>query len=516
MRVRAAARASRAPREALALWRGRARSPTSPTSRSPPPEIRRLDELRLRAAELAIDADLAAGRHAEVIGELDALVAAHPLRERLHAQRMLALYRAGRQSEALDAYRAARAALVEQIGVEPGAELQRAARRRSSRTTRRSTSPAAAEPQPVDRRAAAAPAALPSALVAAAALVLAGVTRVRRDPRRSSPTASPGIDENAVGLIDPDGGRITAQYRRRPQPRRGRPPAAARSGSPTRLDGTVSRIDRERDQVVTIDGRRRAGGARVRRRARCGWPTATGASVAQVDPGAEQGRAADRGRQRAARAGAVAAGALWVASGVDGAVHRIDLGRAHASAPDPARREPDRDRRRRRRALGGERGGRHRDAHRAADRAASSRAIPVGNGPSALAVGEGAVWVVNRPDGTLSRIDPRRTRCRGRSAVGRDPTAVAVGDGAVWVAGGEERHRRPRRSRTARAWSSGSGPAAARRRSRSRAGRCGRPRSPRGRRIAAARCACTRADPGAASRSTGCTRTATARHVDAG
>ena len=112
------------PREALALWRG---EPLADLADEPfaAAEIRRLEELRLRATEMAIDADLAAGRHAELIGELDALVAEHPLRERLHAQRMLALYRAGRQSEALEAYRTARAGLVEQIGVEPGAELQR-------------------------------------------------------------------------------------------------------------------------------------------------------------------------------------------------------------------------------------------------------------------------------------------------------------------------------------------------------------------------------------------------------
>jgi Bacterial transcriptional activator domain/AAA ATPase domain len=81
--------------------------------------------LRLTAIELAIDRDLAAGRHREVVGELETLVAQEPLRERLHAQRMLALYRCGRQSDALDAYRRARRALVEAIGVEPGPELRR-------------------------------------------------------------------------------------------------------------------------------------------------------------------------------------------------------------------------------------------------------------------------------------------------------------------------------------------------------------------------------------------------------
>ena len=88
-------------------------------------EIRRLEELRETAAELAIEADLAAGRHHEVVGEIEALLAENPLRERLHAQRMLALYRCGRQAEALEAYRHARRTLVEEIGVEPGPELRR-------------------------------------------------------------------------------------------------------------------------------------------------------------------------------------------------------------------------------------------------------------------------------------------------------------------------------------------------------------------------------------------------------
>jgi WD40 repeat protein/DNA-binding SARP family transcriptional activator len=113
-----------APREALSLWRG---SPLDDVSGEPfaAPEIRRLQELRLSALEQAIDADLEAGRHSEVVGELDVLVAEEPLRERLHAQRMLALYRSRRQADALAAYREARSALVEQVGVEPGPELRR-------------------------------------------------------------------------------------------------------------------------------------------------------------------------------------------------------------------------------------------------------------------------------------------------------------------------------------------------------------------------------------------------------
>jgi WD40 repeat protein/DNA-binding SARP family transcriptional activator len=116
--------ASGSPREALALWRG---PPLDDVATEPfaALEIRRLEELRLTAAEQAIERDLAAGRHAEVVPELDALVAQEPLRERLHGQRMLALYRSGRQADALEAYRRARAALVDAIGVEPGPELRR-------------------------------------------------------------------------------------------------------------------------------------------------------------------------------------------------------------------------------------------------------------------------------------------------------------------------------------------------------------------------------------------------------
>ena len=111
-------------RAALALFRG---DPLADIADEPfaTDEIRRLEELRLTAAELAIDADLAVGRHQELVGEIDGLLAANPLRERLHAQRMLALYRCGRQAEALEAYRQARDTLVEEIGIEPSAELRR-------------------------------------------------------------------------------------------------------------------------------------------------------------------------------------------------------------------------------------------------------------------------------------------------------------------------------------------------------------------------------------------------------
>jgi predicted ATPase/DNA-binding SARP family transcriptional activator len=87
-------------------------------------EAGRLDELRSAVTELRIEARLALGQHAELVGELEALVAEQPLRERLRGQLMLALYRSGRQAEALAAYQAARDALVEELGIEPGPELR--------------------------------------------------------------------------------------------------------------------------------------------------------------------------------------------------------------------------------------------------------------------------------------------------------------------------------------------------------------------------------------------------------
>ena len=123
-RAAAAGEPAGAAREALALFRG---EPLADLADEPFAARRSAGSRSCgcRAAELAIDADLAAGRHEEVVAEIDALLAENPLRERLHAQRMLALYRCGRQAEALEAYREARRTLVEEIGVEPAPELRR-------------------------------------------------------------------------------------------------------------------------------------------------------------------------------------------------------------------------------------------------------------------------------------------------------------------------------------------------------------------------------------------------------
>jgi DNA-binding SARP family transcriptional activator len=110
--------------DALALWRGPALAEFT-FDQFAQSEIRRLEELRLAAVEERIETDLELGRHGDVVGELEALVAEHPLRETLRRHLMLALYRAGRQAEALEAYQDARSRFVDELGIEPGPALRR-------------------------------------------------------------------------------------------------------------------------------------------------------------------------------------------------------------------------------------------------------------------------------------------------------------------------------------------------------------------------------------------------------
>src|SRR5215212_11698728 len=108
---------------ALALWRG---APLADLAYEPfaQAETGRLEELRVAAVEELVEAKLALGRHGEVIGPLEQLVDEHPYRERPRAQLMLALYRADRQADALQAYQDARRQLVDELGIEPGARLR--------------------------------------------------------------------------------------------------------------------------------------------------------------------------------------------------------------------------------------------------------------------------------------------------------------------------------------------------------------------------------------------------------
>ena len=143
-------------REALALWRG---GPLEDLAFEPAlsKDIARLEELRLAVVENRIDADLEAGSHSGMVGELETLIAENPLRERLRGQLILALYRSGRQAEALEVYRETRRVLTEELGLEPSPELRELERAILQQDPALATAPASAdvtgqsEPRPARR-----------------------------------------------------------------------------------------------------------------------------------------------------------------------------------------------------------------------------------------------------------------------------------------------------------------------------------------------------------------------------
>src|SRR5215469_13519198 len=214
-------------RAALRLWRG---EPLADLAGEPfaQVEIGWLEELRLGAVEDRIEADLALGRHADVAGELETLAAAHPLRERVYGQLMLALYRCGRQAEALEVYRSARRTLVDELGLEPGPALQRL----EQAILRQDTS------LELPIRAAAAPAvpATPArsaprgAWVAAAAVIVAAVVVAGL---LLAPGAAPGVRATLAGANGLVGVDLAA----------GRPVTAARlDGAPEGLSGGANSV----------------------------------------------------------------------------------------------------------------------------------------------------------------------------------------------------------------------------------------------------------------------------------
>ncbi len=171
-------------RAALRLCRG---SPLADLAREPVADTERprLDERRLRAVELLNDAELALGNHEGLLPELEGQIAGDPYRERLRAQHVLALYRAGRQKDALDAYRAARNVLVDELGIDPGPELQELERQ----ILRQDPALAAPEPPAPGRIDLPAP---PTALIGRRLEIAAVTALLRRDDVRLVTLTGPG------------------------------------------------------------------------------------------------------------------------------------------------------------------------------------------------------------------------------------------------------------------------------------------------------------------------------------
>jgi DNA-binding beta-propeller fold protein YncE len=261
-------------RTALALWRG----PPLAEFRDDPfaeREIPRLAELRLEALEERIEAELAKGDGGELVGELEALSAEHPLRERFRRQLMLALYRSGRQAEALEVYRDTRQLLTEQLGLEPSPQLREI-------ELAILTHDPSLRPREIHRPLAWRPRRRHAWLVGAA-LVASAVAAAVAIPLLPSDSSADTVLPNSVAVIDPATGRLVANF-----PVGIGPTAVVVGGDSiwvaNRADRTVSRVDPARRRITQTIG--------------------IGTDVRDV---------------------AVGDGVLWVAGGYDGTISKLDL-----------------------------------------------------------------------------------------------------------------------------------------------------------------------------------------------
>jgi YVTN family beta-propeller protein len=420
-------------RAALGLWRGPPLADFAYESFAQP-EIARLEESRLAALEDRIDAELALGEHARLVGELEALVHEHPLRERFITQLMLAMYRSGRQADALESYRLARRRLVDELGLEPGRELQELERAILAHD------PVLEPPArgngrglgTIDGRGRrgglvlAAGGALLLAVLIGVAVSLAG-----------SGASSVRVAPNSVAAIDTHTNRVVGQASV------GARPSAIVFGSGSLWvanvdDQTISRVDPRTLRTVgaiTVGdpptGMAVAGG-RV-------WvvsavPTATFVSVRHIDPQFDAiARTVRIGEVVPGSPGAVAArgSTLWIAPS-SGELTRVDplTGRI-VSHVDPNAAPTGID-------LGADGAVWATDGEAdnvtRVDRTGFVHSTAVGHGPSGIAVGDGGVWVVDSGDDSVVRIDPNTRAVTTTIPVGHAPVGVALGAGSVWVA----------------------------------------------------------------------------------
>ena len=396
----AARAAGDALREGLELWRGAALADAGTTS-VVAAERSRLEELRLAALEDRIDADLALGRHRAVVPELESLVRVHPLRERLTGQLILALYRSGRQTDALATYRAARGTLVEEAGVEPSSELralERAVLRQdpaldlpasdAGAPQERSASAPAPPPRRRRRSLGAGAVAAGTVLAAAAAWLVASLV---------GGAASGAVPANSVALVDGQRGHVV-----RHAPVGTHPTSIATDANRVWVlnadDQTITRLDRETGMTRTFAIGRTptelaAGGGSV-------WVTIDrGTRLARIDPDtgsidqeiplASAGVPGGGGTTSAGTTIAIDRETVW-AVGPDGRVIRVDARTGHS--------------------LG---------------------VLDVG--ATNVAVGGGQVWVVTRGNRVLL-IDPRGGSVRRSIRVpATGLTAATTGAGSLWV-----------------------------------------------------------------------------------
>ncbi len=426
-------------RRALALWRGPALADVAYESFARI-EAERLEELRLAALEERIAADLARGRDAELVPELEALARSHPFRERLKEQLMLALYRSGRQAEALEVYRQTRRLLADELGIEPSSalqELERGILRHEPELEPPARAPTLLSTA-VSRRGRLLVAAALLAAAAAAALVV-----FTQDG--SAPVV---VRPNSVAVIDPATNRVVAAV---PV---GESPGAIVAGLGSvwvlnRNDFTVSRVDPAKRQVVGVV----TGGVEV-----TGGLEAT--SVALLAAGENALWVGNGGLLRRSERGRPAHAQTIVFPPVDVWTGiATGLGRVWVSSWEPSLLSIDPDRAAIARiatlesanpgtgwssvavglrsvwvSFGAVEADETPRVFRYDPISGDVAILRVEGDPSAIAVGAGAVWVTDSSGGRVLRIRPRPLSVARLIPVGRGPVAVTVGAGAVWTA----------------------------------------------------------------------------------
>jgi YVTN family beta-propeller protein len=426
-------------RAALALWHGPALTDVAdaPFARA---AAKRLADQHLLALQRRIDADLTLGQAQDLVPELEALVASHPYHEPFHRQLMVALYRSGRQSEALDAYRRARGLLVDELGIEPGPDLRRTEQAILRQDPELEQPPKVHQhrpgpPEPAPPGGPPGPAAAfgrrrhrPRALITAGVALAVAATVALPLALRTAAGAS--VPANGVGVLSASGTSVTAGvampsppgslavgggsvwatspaghavYRIDPGTRAITQAIAVGAGAggiayddgdvwvANALDGTVSRIDGTAGQVVQTIG---AGSEPTGVAAGLGavWVTdPVGSAIYRIDPSSGD-LTRTIGLASPPYGIAVGAGSLWVTSPSAGTVTRID----------PVAGQP-------------------------------VQTIAVGADPAAIAYGFGSVWVANKLDSTVSRIDSGAGAVAETIPVGNGPAALAVASTGLWV-----------------------------------------------------------------------------------
>ena len=388
--------------DGLGLWRGEPLAEFADQAFAAA-ELSRLKELRLAALEARVDADLALGREAAIIGDLESLVNANPYRERFRAQLMLALYRAGRQAEALAVYADTRRLLIDELGIEPGEQLRELHGAVLAQDPGlRPAGPAWNEPAGTGRPRVVPPgtARRPGwrrvALLSAAGLVAAAATLAGTlVPGNPDPAAGPGtIQPGSVAFIDAQSGRLVGDV-----------PAGPSVGFVRAGLGSVWEME-DSGVLLQIDPRTRHVTDSI----------AVGVNPGDVAIGAGAVWITDKNSQTLLRISpqygeitriplpaqglsspdvgggvAVGAGSVWVAEGLSRIV-RIDpaSGRVEAAVSVPDARE--------------------------------------------VAFGDGAIWVGASDTGVLTKVDPRTGAVVATARIGPWICCIAVGGGYVWAA----------------------------------------------------------------------------------